>query len=1491
MALNLSDIFKNDTSSKDTNLIPLVNIGSTDGSLDSGLNISTQSLNFDGKYFSPILLNIPAIRESIDVVSKKYKISSVHLDINNYEFDGLRFSDSDIVKNGIKNLDVRIFWKSPSATSIEDTLIVFKGKVVKYSLTEDKVKIILEDESQTLFHRDLPLPENYLSGDINSKDKGKPKPIVYGRVDRSPTVIDHTNKLILDSSSFSTLVYTEPSGIPGELGGSIFIGSENNYISIMETVEQDLGSLDDVAAVDNDGNVVNADQIETVADSLQWVTYPEFGYVELSNTLLLSNNIIQGKHFHKPSIKLSSIGSDYQNNLLTDSDQERLSDSNYEQSINFGSNIAEYEYPLYLGGNYEDRIDDTYFFTLDISVQPSTSDVKKYRTLGVYMNQIELPVPHHIVNNNGDQVTSHPSRLWIVPAFPGYDPETYFPSVHNTKIDLTTLNQLFGFPDEDSSLVSGAQWDYTYGNQPIDIKYWVESNGVTTSPSKQLPIIYIHDNCRLGDNAPDNGLYRMIFGGRLEFTAMQVAEGEYLKIRMAIGNFQDGYKGNFKEFDAYSLVDIESALNKDFYANVLGREKDNCSVPNIVTNLIQNELGRDDIDVRDTLSNASQGYDGFNTYNVFQHGFTINEKVNSKKIIEDLCSVSPYMFRFNSSGDFKGTILRQSYEFFDVQVDQDNGSEKHIVKYDDTISISYSRTEEVYTKVVFKYKWDYHSKEFLKEHVATVGDTFGESIQEKVFDYYKLKDDHSESTLVLDHDGCKTIRIDATADSISRLLLSWYANQHLKIKCKLPISYSNIEVSDIIRFDGKKINPYGINYTTQVSSLNGQNIYGKFIVNSTNKTLSHIEIEATMLHRIKTDYCGAEYDCNDECGGGAIFNDCGICGDGTCVDTDGDGICDCNDDCPSGIYDCNGVCDGSAVIDQCGVCGGSGYTYECSNGSYACDPSGCYSEGASDEEGVCADLTVQDMTLCKESNDLVEGWGFNLWYPWDSRCYAQTGVSSIEGAPDLALPEQGLENIGAGICHAYHHSIDGDGVNNLHIYEGDNYVIYDEVNDVLIEGGLLPRVTDVNIFPVLLDGKEITLGASQTSIYNDPIVVTFTDKGHLYWLKNDKRVQMPHEDPIFASVNYVDGVLLPPLSDDYDHYSCDPALPNYGWNKNGYYEEHPSPLYFNTEGQSAIKFTLVTKPNSLFVNQGDENCFTDYYGNRQGDCWAGLISFNPADAGMFTDSSISDTSYYSPIDNAENLNALYLGASHLGTIDVKRGGFEVVIQDAEYNRFAVRTCKVKMLNETWKHPRDMMYDTDKSADTFNNGSVDTKYATFDEILSDDTKNNYVSSGDFINISQDFIKIFPREESTYDYCTDKVTSVIDLEPLMSNSNYGSYFAQLRVGVGESASFPQPNSGIWKDYIDVQVILSLEVYDTKGILDNIYYTVQVPIRFEHKECDLPGDLTGDGNINVLDVVSMMNCVLADNCSECHDMNGDGVFNVMDIVYLSQIVFGSN
>ena len=1112
-----------------------------------------------------------------------------------------------------------------------------------------------------------------------------------------------------------------------------------------------------------------------------------------------------------------------------------------------------------------------------------------YKMLGVYINEIRLPVP-------SEQGTPHPSRLWLVPAEVGYDPSVFFQNVHNTRIDDTTLDDLFGFPDEDSSAVDGAAWNYTYKNQPIDIKYWVESNGVSTSPSRQLPIIYIYDHCGLGDAAPNNGLYMMIFGGKTEYNITSWdSSTDYLKIKMAIGAFAEGYKGNLKEVDAKALIDIENAKGQQFYANIWGRAAGNPSLKNVITNILETELGSTATISQDTALAQPASYGSL------RYEFTINEKINTKKLFEDLASVSPYIIRFDSKGDFRFNFIRLDYETFNVENSQEDGSEKHTIKKDEIISISYSRTKTVYTKVVFKYNWDYQLGEYLEENIVTVEDTFGEETQGKIFDYYNLKDDHSESTLVIDHDGCKTIRSIQTAGEMARWILSWNMNQKLKIRCKLPISSLNIEISDIVRFDGKDINPYGINYTSQKSDLNGQTIYGKFIVTSTKKTLDHVEIETTMLHSLKMDFCGAGYDCNDVCGGDAEYDICGTCG-GTCFDnTPGTGCCDC----PDGDIDCEGVCGGSAFVNDCGDCNGGGIEnyYECGNGSYACDPSECYSTGASEEEGVCADLTIKDVETCIASSELgshINGIGGELWYIWDDKCYSQSGRAAIN-IPDGAMPEQGLENIGAGICHAYAHDIHGSVKNNLHIHDENmdtihenytpQYQIYDEVNDVLIEGGLLPRVVDVNIFPVLLDGKTITFGNSQAGGNNTvtPFNLTMPDQGHLEWKKNGVKVEFPHEDPMI-SYEYDQEITF---GNYYGFYDCNGTLPNYGWNKEaGEYEQFPSPLYFNVENHSHLKFTLVTKPNALFSNEGYNNCFTDHNGNPQGPCWPGAIFFDLVESIYGLGGNLSDA------NQEPNLKGFYLGAYREYAVNQTRGAFEIVIQDTEYNRFAVRTCKVKMLNETWKHPRDMMYDMEKSSDTFNDGSVNTKYITFQgmngtsggfsSIDNDYIKTEGANQPEFINVTQDHINIFPKEDSGDNYCTNKVTSIIDLEPLMSDNSFidGGYFGEFRPGVGETG-----NTGIVNNNIDIQVILSLEVYDTKGILGDLFYTIQVPIRFEHKECgDNVYDLDGDGNVNVLDVVRLANCVVDSNCLTnyaCNDISGDGNFNVLDIVQLANCV----
>ena len=54
-----------------------------------------------------------------------------------------------------------------------------------------------------------------------------------------------------------------------------------------------------------------------------------------------------------------------------------------------------------------------------------------------------------------------------------------------------------------------------------------------------------------------------------------------------------------------------------------------------------------------------------------------------------------------------------------------------------------------------------------------------------------------------------------------------------------------------------------------------------------------------------------------------------------------------------------------------------------------------------------------------------------------------------------------------------------------------------------------------------------------------------------------------------------------------------------------------------------------------------------------------------------------------------------------------------------------------------------------------------------------------------------------------------------------------------------------------------------------------------------CIILGDISGDGIVNVLDVVAMVNLVLSGGYDEVADMNGDGYLNVLDVVLLVGII----
>ena len=63
-----------------------------------------------------------------------------------------------------------------------------------------------------------------------------------------------------------------------------------------------------------------------------------------------------------------------------------------------------------------------------------------------------------------------------------------------------------------------------------------------------------------------------------------------------------------------------------------------------------------------------------------------------------------------------------------------------------------------------------------------------------------------------------------------------------------------------------------------------------------------------------------------------------------------------------------------------------------------------------------------------------------------------------------------------------------------------------------------------------------------------------------------------------------------------------------------------------------------------------------------------------------------------------------------------------------------------------------------------------------------------------------------------------------------------------------------------------------------------------------CVSLGDYNGDGSWDVLDIVSLVSCVLAENCTDLEnscagDLNGDGLWNILDIVFLANCVLAEN
>ena len=1054
MALQLPTNFQQDIQGRDTNIFPIVVLGyakrnPTETSpiwTPPTVFMSTHSvaLKYDLTFmlsdahtyqFRPILLNVPSLKESIDIEKgRRYKISSMNIEISNLPYEsranegygepdgteGERFSDyisGDITGENIMlankggsllNMECRVYWVSPGVEGFApydnpdyvshpaDAFMVYSGIVRKYTHDDEKAYLEVEDKTQYFLHKDLPLSStNGLGADgrVPSKYKNKYIPMVYGNVGRSPLVTD---------SNYSSFKADNRDGVN-------FYNNTNEY-----------GVVESPLYFDGDNGPINIESYESTYPPTVQFNYDNAPQIEISLPPATDSHTMAGSLAEDRTSSVSCLDRTPNYKIDLSNEIHLPNQTTYDiagaatpdvtgmvhhiTAINWydpsGANLPNFAHvhvgPMIVtipfgGSSYNYEI---LLLKMEINVAP-TVEFTNHNIIGFILNghNVTHLLPHENTYQSAEAIRAYPvgwnkdgtASSETLPAALGewvdgiegvsseYNHfnhivrtlETSIPDYSGWSDLRDKIDAIFNWPRLTTDGVGGG------GNNPSadmavesELILSTQHGGICLVDGEEYFITSLACDEAGGSWIPEEDVSHkgdiiLFYGGgesegllTIDFRSIVTPNTDSDGFPILIDFDLRGYWNNIGLLRRYVATDF-SFSKHNFYANVSGRPLiDGAGVINNAANqifdIVKNELGynkwdfipawavdqtetemsdTDAFGVDPSLANSSNLLATMADGSAYKTEYTVHEKINSKKLIENIASVTPLIPRFSNIGQFK--INHIPLDGGLAWWNAGEASDNHHVKYDDVIDFSFSRTpiEEVFTRVEFKYKWDYGKKHFDKElfvdhplnpnlpnleaqrNYYRVSDLFSQydpstSDEPHPYDhhaggyaYYGLDLDDAQSTLIIDDDRGKYIRDANTAHSYALWMLSWHCNQHLKMKVKLPLKYMNLEVSDIVDFNALlgDIKPYGIDYTND-GDIFGQDLYKNFIITATHKTHEWVEIECLQLHGFYTDTtltmsagcldpnaCNYAEDANTGCAGCCRYCDCS---DPDCVEGD-----------------------------------------------------------------------------------------------------------------------------------------------------------------------------------------------------------------------------------------------------------------------------------------------------------------------------------------------------------------------------------------------------------------------------------------------------------------------------------------------------------------------------------------------------------------------------------------------------------------------------
>ena len=880
--------FEGDIKGQNTQLYPVVEI---DGTWYSTNNVIVErSLaipDFFGggfttttEYCKPILMNIPSIKESVDVESRKFKISNVSLQFNNFPFEGVRFSDQ-LSETSLINKEATIYFKSQS-----DLKEVFKGIVRRISHDDEKVKVELEDLTEKKAHKDL--PEMYGDNDyLPEKTRNKPKNIVYGYVDRCPLI--KTGKEFIeftqDGEGYEEDTLTE-------------LDIDYKPIAGLEPTEFSIGAHN----FNSSGLVATSDRIGISSNSISDKSLESIPRIEL---LANKQGEITSSAFIRDFIGMNVFGG-----------------SQYVIKFYEGEDY------LFPSDNIESLSHDIYYaFNSDGS--PNYSQVGSQEMSDLADNsELGFSYTKDLTTNTGiriqgysdnDQTNYHYIRFNLNTLENDFDCETYIICKIRANPHEGTLDGYLPFL-EGQSYPDGVDFDID-GWEAYSV--WVGEIPVIASNSFSNSAGFQVDDNEYGRQIYLNG--SMSFnnyssGDEVELRQQKgneeglgyfhtLNEFSYLNIGAVKSHYNNGVDGTknhihdlfIQEAHLYHIATLNKLLGHDYYANIKGRintfddhpqlqvgsvdyfqenseqvadfldsslfneapqyiqeyatvypnlnTTDSAVLMNYIDQLYEVDFIQNPIDIIYDLVRSEIGHDNIDeaeyaeaklAHADWKFGFTINKKISSKKLIEDIAKSTKCFPKFKNNGSFGFNTVKDSYT---VEGDNSDYAGATPIKESEVISYSFKKTkpEQIYKKVTVSYNKDYAQDSYLKTTDPEVYDLGADS-------YYGIEDS-ADAHLEFESDY---IRDEETANLLASFLSEQYKNDHLIFNLKLPLQYIDLEIGDLVKFENlfQGVAAYGIDYT-DTTEVNGQSRYPLFMVTSTTKNLDSVSIECMQLHHLE----------------------------------------------------------------------------------------------------------------------------------------------------------------------------------------------------------------------------------------------------------------------------------------------------------------------------------------------------------------------------------------------------------------------------------------------------------------------------------------------------------------------------------------------------------------------------------------------------------------------------------------------------------------